>query len=373
MDTPINILVVDDVPQNLAAIQAVLADRSLRIVKAQSGTEALEILLVTDVALALLDVRMPGMDGFELAELMRGTERTSNIPIIFMTAETRDPTRTFRGYEAGAVDFLHKPLDPQILRSKVDVFVELYSQRRRLSIQLEELQRALRVNEMFAAALGHDLRNPLNAISMSAEVLLAQSDDPRVASMAGRIRSSTRRMAKMIEQLLDVARIRATGVTLAMQRANVYDVCTAIRDELETASSPGRVRLTCSGDTTAQIDVDRLSQVFSNLVGNAIQHGRADKPVAVHIAGTTPDAVTVRIQNYGAIPRERLKTLFEPFQTGGGSQGGLGLGLYIASQFVQAHGGRIDASTGSGDETIFEFSIPRKPAHGGEQSITAKL
>ena len=107
MNDPIKILVVDDVPQNLAAIEAVLARPGLELLKARSGEEALELLLVHHVALALMDVRMPGMDGFELAELMRGAERTRDVPIIFMTAASHDPLRTFRGYEAGAVDFLH--------------------------------------------------------------------------------------------------------------------------------------------------------------------------------------------------------------------------------------------------------------------------
>jgi two-component system, sensor histidine kinase and response regulator len=370
MTDPIKILVVDDVPQNLAAIEAVLARPGLELLNARSGDEALELLLVHHVALALMDVRMPGMDGFELAELMRGAERTRDVPIIFMTAASHDPLRTFRGYEAGAVDFLHKPIDPLILKSKVDIFVELYSQRTRMQAQLEELQRALRLNETFAAVLGHDLRNPLNAISMGAEVLLQAAPDEKVRSIAERIRGSTRRMAKMIEQLLDVARIRAGGISLAMHAGNVADVCSTIRDELETARSPGRIAVSCKGDTAATFDADRLSQVFSNLIGNALQHGEPETPVSVTIDGEDPGVVTVRISNQGAIPAERLTTLFEPFQAGG-SQGGLGLGLYIAKQFVQAHGGDVAARAEPAQHTTFEFSIPRTPpsADGGKVTV----
>lgn len=368
MDT-INILVVDDVAQNLAAIEAVLAQPGLKILTARSGTEALELLLVEDVALALLDIRMPQMDGFELAELMRGADRTRDIPIIFMTAASHDPIRTFRGYEAGAVDFLHKPLDPHILKSKVEVFVELYSQRRRIETQLGELQRALRLNETFAAVLGHDLRNPLNAISMGAEMLLRSSSDAKVTSIAERIRSSTRRMAKMIEQLLDVARIRAGGVSLSMQLADVMQVCNTIREELESAPAAGRVSITADGNTAATFDVDRLSQVFSNLVGNALQHSEPGSPVSISINGSKPDAITVRIRNQGTIPVERQGTLFEPFQAAGTSQTGLGLGLYIASQFVRAHGGEVKASSDTADQTVFEFSIPRSPPGGSVQQL----
>jgi signal transduction histidine kinase len=315
---------------------------------------------VHEVALALVDVRMPGMDGLELAELMRGTERTRAIPIIFMTAASHDPVRTFRGYEAGAVDFLHKPIDPVILGSKVGVFVELYSQRRRIEAQLEELQRALRLNETFATVLGHDLRNPLNAIALGAQALLQVSADEKVVAIAERIRSSTRRMAKMIEQLLDVARIRAGGVALAMQPGNVAEVCSTIRDELEGAHAAARIDVSTRGDTAATFDADRLSQVFSNLVGNALQHSTPGTPVAVTIDGGDPELVKVRISNDGTIPAERLKTLFEPFQSGG-TQGGLGLGLYIAKQFVQAHGGDVHARSEPGEPTTFEFSIRRAP------------
>jgi signal transduction histidine kinase len=361
MSEQIKILVVDDVPQNLAAIEAVLARPDVKLLSARSGDEALELLLVHEVALALLDVRMPGMDGFELAELMRGKERTRSIPIIFMTAASHDPLRTFRGYEAGAVDFLHKPIDPVMLGSKVGVFVELYSQRRRIEAQLEELQRALRLNETFATVLGHDLRNPLNAISLGAAALLQVSSDEKVRAIAERIRASTRRMAKMIEQLLDVARIRAGGVALAMQPGNVAELCGTISDELEGTHAPRRIAVNARGDTAATFDADRLSQVFSNLVGNALQHSSPESPVAVTIDGADPELVTVRICNEGAIPPERLKTLFEPFQASG-SQGGLGLGLYIARQFVQAHGGDVQASSEPGQPTTFEFSIRRLPA-----------
>ena len=361
MDTAIKILVVDDVPQNQAAIEAVLGGPGVQIVRANSGNEALERCLVEDIALALVDVRMPGMDGFELAELMRGAERTRNIPIIFMTAAPNDPTRTFRGYEAGAVDFLHKPFDPQILKSKVGVFVELYSQRQRLSAQLDELRNALRLNEMFTAVLGHDLRNPLNSIAVAAEVLRRCTGDVNVTSSAERISSSVRRMAKMIEQLLDVARIRAGGMSLEMHAGDVHQVCTTIRDELEGAHTDRRIKLTSTGDTRATFDADRLSQVFSNLVGNALQHGDRDAPVVVNISGEDSAAVTVRIGNRGAIPAERMKSLFEPFQPGRATQQGLGLGLYIASQFVQAHGGTVRATTADARHVVFEFVIPRIP------------
>src|SRR5215468_1613717 len=125
-----------------------------------------ENLVVHDVAIAVIDVQMPEMDGFELAELMRGAARTKHVPIIFITAGARDPKRVFQGYETGAVDFLFKPIDPQALRGKADVFYQLYKQR-------QELSSSLRLNELFVGIIGHDLRNPLSAIVTGAQLLEA--------------------------------------------------------------------------------------------------------------------------------------------------------------------------------------------------------
>ncbi len=157
-------LLVDDLEENLLALSALLRRDDVEMLLARSGAEALELLLSHDVALALLDVQMPEMDGFELAELMRGSERTRHVPIIFVTAGARDQHRMFKGYESGAVDFLYKPIEPHILRNKADVFFQLYRQKQQLVRELHERTETLRLNEMFTAVLGHDLRNPLSAI-----------------------------------------------------------------------------------------------------------------------------------------------------------------------------------------------------------------
>src|ERR1700761_6812874 len=142
MQEPVNFLIVDDLEENLLSLEALLQRDGLAFLKARSGDQALELLLKHDVALALMDVQMPGMDGFELAELMRGSERTRRVPIIFLTAGETDRNRRFRGYEAGAVDFLQKPLEAHILKSKADVFFELFRQRQEVAAQRDELRLA---------------------------------------------------------------------------------------------------------------------------------------------------------------------------------------------------------------------------------------
>ncbi|HTU60198.1 MAG TPA: response regulator, partial [Polyangiales bacterium] len=229
--TPAKLLLVDDLEENLLALEALLVQGDVEVLKARSGTEALELLLVHDIALALVDVQMPELDGFELAELMRGAARTQHIPIIFVTAGAWERNRLFRGYDAGAVDFLFKPIDAHILRHKVQTFVSLYQQRKEIAEQLtalrrseaearslkDELQRTLQLNETFVAAISHDLKNPLNAILLATELLLSRCR-PEECTVVERARSSARRMNHMIEQLFDLSRARlAGGVPLALE------------------------------------------------------------------------------------------------------------------------------------------------------------
>ena len=357
----VHILVVDDVEQNLTAIEALLTRPGVRVLKANSGVAALEILLVQEVALILLDVQMPNMNGFELAELVRGNPHMRDIPLIFMTAAINEPQRSFRGYQAGAVDFLYKPVEPDILRSKVDVFVELFAQKKQLSAQLEELRQALRVNEMFTAVLGHDLRNPLAAVLNGAELLLLMSSEPKVGAVATRIRSSARRMEKMVSQLLDVARIRGGGMALELTPGNYAQLCQRIADELKQAGHANPVRIDASGDTDGLFDPHRIGQVLSNLLGNALQHGDAEGEVTVRIDGADAERLTLSIHNRGAMPAAVMEQAFTPFRPGrdARSQPGLGLGLYIAKYFVDAHGGEIALDSSEVAGTTFRIWLPR--------------
>jgi len=358
----INVLAVDDVEQNLTAIEALIASPTVNVLRASSGTEALELLLTHEVALALLDVQMPQMDGFELATLIRGSERTRRVPLIFLTAGAREPEKYFRGYDAGAVDFLYKPIDPNVLRSKVAIFVELHSQKIQLANQLEALRQALHLNEMFVAVLGHDLRNPLSAVSHGAALILRAADEDRVKATAVKIQSSTARMVKMVEQLLDVARIRAGGLQLDIKQVDFMALSSDIVGELDAEHAPGRVGIVASGDVQGQVDVDRFSQVISNLVGNALHHGAGDSPVRVSIDGSDPARILLSVGNAGVIPPEQMPHLFESFNAGPASRTsrqGLGLWLYIVRQFVIAHGGDVSVQSTAEAGTVFTVTLPR--------------
>jgi signal transduction histidine kinase len=361
-DEDVHVLVVDDVEQNLLAMEALLSRPGLRVLKAASGAQALELLLQHEVALALLDVQMPELDGFALAELMRGAERTKGVPIIFMTAEPHDASRPFHGYEAGAVDFLSKPIDPRVIVSKVNVFVELFEQRRQLRERNAELQQWVKLNETMAAVLTHDLRTPLAAITMSAELVKATARDDTTRKSALRIKASAQRMGRMIEQLLDFSRIRSGVLRLQTGSANLHTVCSAVVAEIAQARPSARIELQAEGDLNGRFDTDRLMQVMSNLIGNAIQHGEPDMPVQVRLDGSRHGWLRAEVRNAGSVPPEVLPQLFKPFHSGEGRDAsGLGLGLYIVEQFVRAHGGTVQAAS-AGGVTCFVLEIPRTVA-----------
>jgi signal transduction histidine kinase len=362
MQLPVKCLIVDDRDENLLALSTLLRRDDVELLTARSGTAALDLLLRHDVALALLDVQMPEMDGFELAELMRGSERTRHVPIIFVTAAAHDQHRMFKGYETGAVDFLYKPIDPYILKNKADVFFQLYRQKQQLVHELHDRTETLRLNEMFTAVLGHDLRNPLNAILTAAQLLEHRSEDPSVKKTAARMLSSAKRMSRMIEDMLDLARARlAGGIPLKREPADFGALVHRVVQEHQAAFPDRKIELRAEGDVTGEWDADRLAQVASNLIGNALQHGHPSCAVEVRLESSPGDTVVFSVANEGCIPPEVLPHLFDPFRGGGRSavrNEGLGLGLYIVQQIVLAHQGRIDVESGE-TRTTFRVSIPR--------------
>ena len=360
----IKCLLVDDLDENLLALSALLQTDEVQVLTARSGFEALELLLLHEVALAFLDVQMPDMDGFELAELMRGSERTRHVPLIFVTAGARERQRIFKGYESGAVDFIYKPIEPHILRNKAGVFFQLYRQRQQLAHDLKERTETLRLNEMFSALLAHDLRNPLSAILASAQLLKRRSSDDHAQEAASRILSSGSRMGRLIEDMLDLARARlAGGIIVQRQFGDLRTLLDPVIREHQAAAPHCSIECVYAGEFTGHWDAERVAQVASNLIGNALKHGEASAPVQVHLDGNAAHAVAFSVANAGAIPPQTVEHLFDPFRGGArpaGRSAGLGLGLYIVYQIVKAHGGEVSVATG-GNTTTFKVQLPRAP------------
>lgn len=363
-DSVVHCLLVDDVEQNLVALSALLRREDVVVLTARSGSEALELLLVHPVALALIDVHMPDMDGFELAELMRGSERTRDIPIIFVTAGERDQYRLFQGYDKGAVDFLYKPIEANVLQGKAEAFFQIHRQKTRLARQLEQVEETLRFNEMFTAVLGHDLRSPLSAIVNCAN-FLDRHADAQVRQVAGRLLSSANRMNGMVQDLLDSARARlAGGIPIARESADLHDIVASVAEEQRLAHPDRPIQLSTRGDMRGAWDVSRLAQITSNLIGNAIQHGTPGTDIDVTLDGSEQGGVWLQVANDGVIAAASLTRLFDPFRTAAerlDPSGGLGLGLYIVQQIARSHGGEVSVHSADG-RTTFRVWLPRTAA-----------
>lgn len=365
------ILIVDDTLANLLALDALLEPLERPIVQARSGAEALRALLGSDdFAVILMDVAMPGLDGVETASIIRARERSRNVPIIFVTGHPSEYEYTRRAYASGAVDYIVKPFDPEILRSKVLALVRLHEQAEQLRHQAEALavessrrvdaEEANRTKDVFISILGHDLRSPLNAIKLSAEGLHRSAATPAAHRIPlERIARSVRRMDRLIEDVLDFARGRlGEGIQIVRRETNFVSVVEPVLEELRQGHPGREIVFEPRGPLEGQWDSERLAQVISNLVANALQHGRTG-PVRVVADGTGP-TFRLEVTNVGLIDPSTLPRLFEPFKRGDGAAGGLGLGLYIVREIARAHGGQVNVALDAEREcTSFVMDLPR--------------
>ncbi|TFZ08063.1 response regulator [Ramlibacter humi] len=402
----VNILIVDDEPKNLLVLETVLNDPGYRLVRATSGEEALLALMAEEFAVLVLDVRMPGMNGFEVAQLVKERKKTSRLPIIFLTAYYNEDQHILEGYGTGAVDYLHKPVNPSVLRSKVAVFAELHrrgraletanrlllgevAERRNAEQRLSELNESLdrrvteRTSELqdsearlldahrrkdeFLATLAHELRNPLAPVRNAVELLKRKPDDAeRVLWGSNLIDRQVRLLSRLIDDLMDVSRINRGRIELRREVVALNDV---LADALEAirplAQDSGHELAVLLPDRQLLVNADRtrLAQAFTNLLNNAVKYtdpgGRIELGVMVE---REQAVVTVRDTGIG-IPSDRLDEVFEMFSQVESalsrSRGGLGIGLSLTQRLVQMHGGSIKAhSEGVGRGSRFHVSLP---------------
>ena len=372
-DAPIYFLLVDDLAENLLALEALLRREGLAFLKARSGEEALELLLVHDVALALLDVQMPGMDGFELAEFMRSNDRTRHVPIMFLTAGSADMQRRFHGYEKGAVDFLQKPLEPDVLRSKANVFFELNEQRRQLLTQrddLEHLTAALRTADRrkneFLAMLGHELRNPLAALGAGLHLLERRDDAGAQRTIREEMGRHVRHLSRLIEDILDIARIDQGKISLRKEQILLSDVLNfAVESSWPLIQAGGHELVQDLDIASVHLEADhsRITQIVSNLLSNAAKYTPPGGRIALS-ARVVQQWVEIEVADNGiGIPPDMQERIFDLFaqvnKHDGKEQDGLGIGLALVRKLVELHGGALslkDSMPGVG--SIFLIRLP---------------
>ncbi|MET1079450.1 MAG: hybrid sensor histidine kinase/response regulator [Pseudomonas sp.] len=384
------LLIVDDLPENLLALEALIRAEGRQVFQARSGDEALALLLQHEFALAILDVQMPGMNGFELAELMRGTERTKHIPIVFVSAAGRELNYAFKGYESGAVDFLQKPLDVHAVKSKVTVFVELYRQRQAINRQVEaleqsrqeqetllcelratqdELRQAVRMRDNFMSIVAHELRTPLNGLILETQLrklYLAKGRAEaftldKLHAMTDRDERQITSLIRLIEDMLDVSRIRTGSLSIRPSQVDLAQLVTQVLEGLsaQIAAAGCTVSLQVEAAVSGCWDEFRIEQVIVNLLTNAMRYG-AKRPIAVRVADAASHGIIeVRDQGIGisADNQARIFQQFERVSSSGVSQG-LGLGLYITEQIVKAHHGWIELQSTEGQGSTFRVCLP---------------
>lgn len=417
MEEHINILLVDDRPDNLAVLETILDDPHYNLVKAYSGQEALKRLLKHDFAVILLDVQMPHMDGFETAELIRARDRSKHTPIIFVTAIDRSETHVFKGYAIGAVDYLFKPILPEILRSKVAVFVDLFRKTREIERQAQalsitnqrlereiterkrfeqelwekniELDRISQAKTKFLAGTSHELRTPLNAIIGLIGILLMKMPGPLTADQEKHLKTvqtSARHLLSLINDLLDLAKIESGKMDLTFEPVVCQDLVEEVAATLRPLAEAKELQLRVDApDQPIVLATDRraLKQIMINLGNNAIKftergaitialmHGAQavdgdfnEGEERLHAIARPGEIAFSVIDTGPGIKPDDQSRLFQAFARVGAvevrKQEGSGLGLHICQILASMLGGRIDLRSAQGEGSAFTLALPEK-------------
>lgn len=405
----VNILLVDDREENLLALEAILEPLGQTLVRASSGEEALRELLLRDFAVILLDVQMPGMNGLETARYVKSRPRTRSVPIIFLTAINQDDSHVFRAYEVGAVDYLFKPFDPEILRSKVSVFVDLWrqqeqikrqeetireAQRRELELQhrariLEteartaaelsalnatlsrrtaEMERAIAARNRFYASMSHELRTPINAVLGYSTLLLDNIYGPLTSQQREgleRTHRAAKHLLELVNDVLDLSKIEAGKIEMAVQPvgfpALIEDLFVTVRP-LAAENATELVLEVLGEGRSIETDPRRVRQILLNLLSNAIKFGER-KPVHVEYRPTSDGGVQVAVVDKGGgIAPGDLARIFDEFVQVAGEehrhQHGTGLGLAISRRLAELLEGSLEVESTPGVGSRFCLTLP---------------
>lgn len=375
------ILLVDDTPANILVFQELLARDDRELLTATNGTEALKIAIDQDIDLIILDVQMPGMDGFEVAQILKSNRRTRDVPIIFASAVKKEQQSIMKGFDEGAVDYLFKPLDPEVTKAKVSVLLKLEAQKKELMEKNSSLEKAkaqidrlnsdlmdnvLKLQELnhemeaFSYSVSHDLRAPLRALLGYSEILFEDYHttlDQEGKELLEKIRKGGLRMERLIEDLLMFSKMGRKE--LAMTEVNMEQLVQKAVEDF-----PGTVvKFSIAQLPRVAGDASLLQQVWANLVSNAIKYSSGKPEPRVEISATTSgDAITYTVKDNGAgFDMKYADKLFGVFQRLHGREfEGTGIGLATVHRILKKHGGKIWAHAKEGEGATFFFSLPVK-------------
>ena len=411
----VKILLVDDKSENLFALEVILSNEDYLCVKASSGNEALKILLQQqDFSIILMDVQMPEMDGFETAELIRGSEKLKHIPIIFLTASMDSPINIFQGYQAGAVDYMIKPFSPEILKAKVAVFVDLYKKNHELLLQNEEMKRlhsditeqkrfeielieakskaenatriaedAMNAKQQFLSTMSHEIRTPMNAIIGFTRVLLRTELNIKQVEFLNAIKDSGDTLIVLINDILDLAKVDAGKMTFEKTPFKLATSISTIIHLFEEKIQEKNLVLVKEYDNKIPEvlvgDPVRLQQIMLNLVSNAVKFTlEGEITVSVHLRDEDEENVSIEfiVTDTGiGIAENLIDVVFQNFQQASSDTkrlyGGTGLGLAIAKQLVERQKGSISVKSQKDKGSTFRFllSFQKTAAEAENHSI----
>ncbi len=387
MPAPIDILLVDDEARNLDALEAILEDPGYRLLRAEDADRALRLLLESDIAAIVLDIKMPGVSGFELAKMIKNTKRFRETPIVFLTAYLIDDQDVIAGYGAGAVDYLTKPVNPQILRHKIAVFAELFRKTRDLAELNEKLEERVKERtaelqkseaallaaasqkDEFLAVLAHELRNPLAPLRTGLDILLRQRATMPAVPVVDRTLVSMNRqldhMVRLIDDLLDISRISRGVLELKKEAVDVGSVLQVAvenaRPFFERRSQ--QLATDLARGIVASVDPTRLIQIVTNLLHNAAKFSAEAGQATVQLALDGERAVIRVIDGGIGLAADQLERVFDMFarveRPGVATEPGLGIGLALARRLANMHGGSLMASSaGEGQGSTFTLTLP---------------
>nr|WP_299388574.1 response regulator [Allomuricauda sp.] len=365
------ILIVDDLVENLYSLEQIIEKEDREIISASSGNEALKLARQHEFALVITDVQMPEMNGFEFVEIFRSKKENQHVPVIFATAINKEKKYVIKGYSEGAVDYLYKPLDPNIVSAKVDIFVTLYNQKRALEVQNHELAALNNLKNKFLGMAAHDIRNPLSIIEFHSKSLLTELkpvlDDPAKVQELENIVVSTNFAQNLVNDFLDISKMESENIDLAEEMVDV-------RCFLETNLRFNQVfadkkKIKLIGDLDVEdletaFDKNKMNQVLNNLISNAIKFSHEGTSIRL-MAQQKKGRLVISIQDEGqGIPENEIERLFDPFaKTSVKSTAGeksTGLGLMIVKKIVKAHNAFITVSSKVGVGTCFSLELPIK-------------
>jgi signal transduction histidine kinase len=402
----VNILLVDDRPENLLALEAILEPLGQDLIRANSGPEALKRVLEIDLSVILLDVQMPGMNGFEVAEIIKSRERSRTIPIIFLSAISKEDAYVYKGYSMGAVDYVFKPFNPDVLRSKVAVFVDLFlkqreiqrqgdllreSQKRELELEhrtslLETearsaaklsqmndelhrrqiaLEQAMGARNRFYASMSHELRTPINAVIGYSTLMLDNIYGPLNAKQKEglqRTLKAARHLLELVNDVLDLSKIEAGKIELSLQPVMfpslIEDLFVTVRPLADEYGST--LSLEMEGEAFNIVsDPRRVRQILLNLLSNAIKFGEG-KPIRVVCKQNEAKGVEIDVVDEGVgIAKDDMTRIFEEFvQVSESKQPGTGLGLPISRRLAQLLDGSLSVHSDPGHGSAFRLTLP---------------